>query len=151
MKVIFLTTFACLRKRLILFISLYGSYLHSMLDTAIIFQSFRTILKISTSDVSFFHKAFVYFCDITVLNFSKKTSFSNIYRNVAILRQNLRTLLPKPTMLCLRFVFLYILFRILSIFIFYCFVFFTIILLICIFVNLLHVFRNIVNLFYIFF
>ena len=32
---------------------------------------------------------------------------------------------------------------------FYCFVFFAIILLICIFVNLLHVFRNIVNLFYI--
>ena len=32
---------------------------------------------------------------------------------------------------------------------FYCFVFFAIILLIYIFVNLLHVFRNIVNLFYI--
>ena len=46
---------------------------------------------------------------------------------------------------------LYILFRILSIFIFYCFVFFAIILLICILVNLLHVFRNIVNLFYILF
>ena len=43
---------------------------------------------------------------------------------------------------------LYILFRILSIFIFYSFVFFAIILL-CIFVNLLHVFRNCVNLFYI--
>ena len=44
---------------------------------------------------------------------------------------------------------MYILFRILSVFIFYRFVFFAIILLICIFVNLLHVFRNIVNLFYI--
>ena len=44
---------------------------------------------------------------------------------------------------------LYIIFRILSIFIFYCFVFFAIILLICIFVNLLHVFRNFINLFYI--
>ena len=44
--------------------------------------------------------------------------------------------------------FLYILFRILPIFIFYCFVFFAIIFLTCIFVNLLHVFRNIVNLFY---
>ena len=44
---------------------------------------------------------------------------------------------------------LYILFRILSIFTFYCFVFFAIILLICIFVNLLHVFRNFVCLFYI--
>ena len=40
------------------------------------------------------------------------------------------------------------LFRILSIFVFYCFVFFAIILLICIFVNLLHVFTNFVNLFY---
>ena len=44
---------------------------------------------------------------------------------------------------------MYILFRILSIFIFYCFVFFDIILLICIFLTLLRVFRNFVNLFYI--
>ena len=44
---------------------------------------------------------------------------------------------------------LYILFRILLIFIFYCFVFFPIILLICIFVNLILVFTNCVNLFYI--
>ena len=44
---------------------------------------------------------------------------------------------------------LYILFRILSIFTFYCFVFFAVILLMCIFVNLLHVFRNFVYLFYI--
>ena len=44
---------------------------------------------------------------------------------------------------------LYILFRILLIFLFYCFVFFAIILLIYIFVNLLHVFKNFVNLFYI--
>ena len=125
---------------------------------------------------------------IIVLNFAKKTSFSNICRNVLILRQNLRILLPKPTLVCLLFVFwlsgfsitgfvikivftlileltfiafiiyfilklyifinvfiqnlakffrnvLYILFRILSIFIFYCFVFFAIILLMCIFVN----------------
>ena len=40
-------------------------------------------------------------------------------------------------------------FRILSILIFYCFVLFAIILLICMFVNLLYVFRNIVKLFYI--
>ena len=42
---------------------------------------------------------------------------------------------------------LYVLFRILSIFIFYCFVFFDIILFICVFVNLWRVFKNIVNLF----
>ena len=119
--------------------------------------------------------------NIIVLNFAKKTSFSNICRNVLILRQNLRILLPEPTMVCLLFVFwllgfsitgfvikmvltlllepicitfiiyfilklyifiiefiqnlakifrnvLYILFRILSIFIFHCFVFFAIIL-----------------------
>ena len=46
---------------------------------------------------------------------------------------------------------LYTLFRILSIFIFYCFVFVAIVLLICILVNLLRIFRNIVNLFYILF
>ena len=119
--------------------------------------------------------------NIIVLNFAKKTSFSNICRNVLILRQNLRILLPEPRMVCLLFVFwllgfsitgfvikivltlllepicitfiiyfilklyifiiefiqnlakifrnvLYILFRILSIFIFQCFVFFAIIL-----------------------
>ena len=44
---------------------------------------------------------------------------------------------------------MYILFRTLSIFIFYCFEFFVIILLVCIFVNLLHVFTNFVNQFYI--
>ena len=43
------------------------------------------------------------------------------------------------------------LFRILSMFIFYCFVFFAIISLMSIFLNLLHVFWNIVNLFYILF
>ena len=165
--------------------------------------SFRTILKMSTSDVSFFTRLLCVFAifNIIILNFAKRTSFSNICTNILILRQNLRLLLLKPTIVCL-FVFwllgisitgfvikivftlilglifitsiiyfiiklyifinvfiqkleiffrnfLYILFRILSIFIFYCFVFFAIILLIYIFVNLLHVFRNIVNLFYI--
>ena len=138
-----------------------------------------------------------------ILNFAKTTSFSNICTNILLLRQNLRLLLLKPTVVCL-FVFwllgisitgfvikivftlilglifitfiiyfilklyifinvfiqklaisfrnfLYILFRILSIFMFYCFVFFAIILSIYIFVKLLHVFRNIVNLFYILF
>ena len=161
-----------------------------MLDTVIISQSFRIILKISTSDVSFFTRLLCISAifNIIVLYFTKKTSFSNICRNVLILRQNLRILLPKPTLVCLLFVFwllgfsitgfvikivftlileltfiafiiyfflklcifinvfiqnlakffrnvLYILFRILSTFIFYCFVFFTIILLISIFVS----------------
>ena len=53
-KVIFLTNYTYLRKRLILFISLNSSYLPPFLYTIIIFQSFRTILKTSTSDVSFF-------------------------------------------------------------------------------------------------
>ena len=174
-----------------------------MLDTVIIFQSFRTILKISTSDGSFFTRLLCIFAifNIIILNFVKRASFSNICTNILILRQNLRLLLLKPTLVCL-FVFwllglsitgfvikivftlilglifitciiyfilklyifinvfiqklaifflnfLYILFRILSIFMFYCFGFFAIILLIYIFVNLLHVFRNIVNLFYI--
>ena len=91
-KVIFLTNYPCLRKCLILFISLNGSYLHSMLDTVIIFQSFRTILKTSTSDVSFFTRLLCIFAifNIIILNFAKRTSFSNICTNVLILRQNLR-------------------------------------------------------------
>ena len=106
-KVIFLTNFTCLTKRLILFISLNGSCLRSMLDAIIIFQSFRTILKISTSDVSFFTRLLCIFAifNIIVLNFAKRTSFSNICTNILILRQNLRILLPKLTMVCLLFVF----------------------------------------------
>ena len=174
-----------------------------MLDTVIIFQSFRTILKVSTSDVSFFTRLLCIFAifNMIILNFAKRTSFSNICTNILILRQNLRLLLLKPATVCLfdfwllgisitgfviKIVFtlilgstfitfiiyfilklyifinifiqklaiffrniLYILFRILLIFMFYCFVFFAIILLIYILVNLLHVFRNIVNSFYI--
>ena len=78
-----------------------------MLDTVIIFQSFRTVLKINTSDVRFFTKLLCIFAifNIIILNFATRTSFSNICTNVLILRQNLRLLLPKPTMVCLLFVF----------------------------------------------
>ena len=102
-KVIFLTNYTCLRKHLILFISLNGSYLGSMLDTVIIFQSFRTILIISTSDVSFFTRLLCIFAifNMIILNFVKRTPFSNICTNILILRQNLRLLLLKPTMVCL--------------------------------------------------
>ena len=107
LKVMFLTNITCLRKHLILFISVHGSYACSMLDKVIIFQSFRTILKISTSNVSFFVRLLCIYVifNIIVLNFAKKISFSNICRNVLILRQNLRNLPPKPTMICLLFVF----------------------------------------------
>ena len=199
----FLTNYNCLRKRLIMLISLNSSYLCSMSGTLIIFQFFRTILKIRSSNVSFFTRLLCIFAifNIIILNFAKRTSFSNIGTNVLILKQNLRLLLPKPKMVCLLFIFwvlglsitgfvikivvtlilglifiifiisftfklyilinvfiqkifrnaLYMLFRLFSMSIFYCFVwvFFTIILLICIFVNLLPVFGNIVNLFYI--
>ena len=85
------------------FISLNGSYLSSMLNSVIIFQTFRTILKISTSDVSFFLRLLSIFAIINniALNFAKKTSFSNICTNVSIIRQNLRILVPKSTMVCL--------------------------------------------------
>ena len=173
-----------------------------MIDTVIIFQSFRTILKIGTCDVSSFTRLLCIFAvfNIIILNFAKRTSFSNICTNVLILRQNLRPLLPKPTMawllvfwllglsitgfvikivftLILGLIFitfiiyfilklyifinvsiqnlaiflrniLYILFKLLSIFIFYCFVVFAIMLLICNFVNSLHIFRNIYFIFY---
>ena len=100
---IFLTNYTCLRKHLILFISLSGSYLCCMLDTVIVFQSFRTILKISTPDISFFTRLLCIFAifNMIILNFAKRTSFSNICTNILILRQNLRLLLLKPTMVCL--------------------------------------------------
>ena len=101
-KVILLYNFTCLKTRLILFISLNGSYFRSMLDAVIIFQSFGIILN-----VSFFTRLLRIFAifNITVLNFAKRTSFSNICTDVLILRQNLRILLPKPVMVCLLFIF----------------------------------------------
>ena len=74
-----------------------------MLNTIIFFQSFKTILKISTSNVCFFTRLLCIFTVFNkiVLNFHKKTFFSSICTNVLILRQNLRILLPKPTMVCL--------------------------------------------------
>ena len=77
LKVIFLTNFTCLRKRLILFISLNVSYLRSILDAITIFQSFRTILKISTSDVNFFTRLLCIFAivSIIVLTLQKMTFF----------------------------------------------------------------------------
>ena len=138
------------------------------------------------------YKNFIFILFLVLLLFYPKyfhhTSFSSLCRNVLILRQNLRILLPKSALVCLLFVFwllgfiitgfiikvvftltleltfitfmiyfilksyifihvfiqniakffrnvLYILFRILSIFIFYCFVLFAIILLICIFLK----------------
>ena len=107
LKVIFLTNFTCLRYRLILCISLHGSYLLSMLDTVIVFQSFRTILKISKSAVSSFKRLLRISAifNMIVLNFAKKTCFPSICRHVLILKQNLRFLPPKPIMVCLYKVF----------------------------------------------
>ena len=104
LKVIFLTNFTCLRK---LLVSLHGSYLCSMLDNVIIFQSFGTILKIGISYVSFFTRLLCIFAilNVIVLNFAKKTSFCNICRDVLILRQNFIILLPESTMFCLLFAF----------------------------------------------
>ena len=171
-----------------------------MLDTIIIFKSFKTILKISRSDVSFFTRPLCIFAifNIIILNFAKRTSFSNICTNILILR----LLLLKPTMVCpfvfwllgisitgfvikivftliLGLIFItFIIYFILKLYIFinvfiqklaifflgisckYCLgfyrylcftvlCFFAIILLTYIFVNLLYVFRNIANLFYI--
>ena len=78
-----------------------------MLDTVIIFQSFKTNLKISTSNVSFFTRLLCIFAifNIIILNLAKRTSFSNICANVLIQRRNLRLSLPKPTMFCLLFAF----------------------------------------------
>ena len=78
-KVIFLTNYTCLRKHLILFISLNGSLFMLYVRYSDNFQSFRTILKISTSDVSFFTRILCIFAifNIIILNFAKRTSFSN--------------------------------------------------------------------------
>ena len=74
-----------------------------MLDTLTIFQSLRTILRISKFDISFFTKLLCIFAIFTIiiLNFGKKTFFLTSVENVSILKQNLKILLPKPTMVCL--------------------------------------------------
>ena len=103
----FLTNYNCLRKRLIMLISLNGSYLCSMSGTVIIFQFFSTILKIRSSNVRFFTRLLCILAifNIIILNFAKRISFSNIGTNVLILKQNFRLLLPKPKMVCLMFTF----------------------------------------------
>ena len=99
------------------------------------------------------------------LNFAKTTSFSNICTNILILRQNLRLLLLKPTVVCL-FVFwllgisitgfvIKIVFTLILGLIFITFIIYFILKLyifINVFIQKLAIsFRNIVNLFYILF
>ena len=68
----------CFRKFFILYISRSSTFSRSNLNTYIAFQSFRTILQLNTSEISFFYKGLCIFAILSInsLNFPK----SNVQR-----------------------------------------------------------------------
>ena len=77
---ILLTKSTCFRKFFILFISRSSTFSCSNLNAYIAFQSFRTILQLNTSEISFFYKDLCIFAILSInsLNFPK----SNVQRIV---------------------------------------------------------------------
>ena len=70
---ILLTKSTCFRKFFILYISRNSTFSRSNLNKYIAFQSFRTILQLNTSEVSFFYEGLCVFAifSINSLNFLK--------------------------------------------------------------------------------
>ena len=68
----------------ILYISRSSTFLCSNLSTCIVFQSFRTILLLNTSEVSFFNKGLCIFAILstTALNFPKSNVQRNFFQNI---------------------------------------------------------------------
>ena len=85
---ILLTKSTCFRKFLILHISRSSTFLRSNLNTYIAFQSFRAILQLNTSEISFFYKGLCIFAILSInsLNFRKsnfqRIFFQNIFKQI---------------------------------------------------------------------
>ena len=73
--IILLTKLACFRKICTLYIWWSGAFLCSNSNTCIVFQPFRIILLLNTSEVSFFTKALCIFAILSTiaLNFPRST------------------------------------------------------------------------------
>ena len=82
--IILLTKLTCIRKFFILYISRSSTFLHSNLNAYIVFQSFRTILLLNKSEVSFFTKGLCIFAilNIIALNFPKSNLHRSLFQNI---------------------------------------------------------------------
>ena len=91
--VILLSKLTCLTEFFILYISRNSKSLRSSLNTYITFQSFRTMLLLKTSEVSFFTNSICVFAmlSIIVLHFSRSNVQTNCFTNIL---QKFRKFLP---------------------------------------------------------
>ena len=79
--IILLTKLASIRKFFILYILQSSTFLCSNLNTYLVFQSFRTILLLNESEVSFFTKDLCIF-GIIAPNFPKFNIHRNLFQNI---------------------------------------------------------------------
>ena len=75
-----LNKLTCIRKFFILYISRSSTFLRSNVNAYIVFQSFRTILLLSKSEVSFFTKGLCTFAILSII--ALKFPKSNVHRNL---------------------------------------------------------------------
>ena len=90
---ILLTKSTCFRKFFILYISRSCTFPRSNVDTYIAFQSFRTILQLNTSEISFFYKGLCIFAILSInsVNFPKsnvqRIFLQNIFKKIGNVSQ----------------------------------------------------------------
>ena len=84
MIIILLTKLTCFRKFFILYISRSSAFSCCNLDTHIVFQSFRAILLLKASEISFFTQGLCIFpiLSIIALNFPKSNVQRNLFQNI---------------------------------------------------------------------
>ena len=84
MIIILLTKLTCFRKFFILYISRSSAFSCCNLDTYIVFQSFRAILLLKASEISFFTQGLCIFpiLSIIALNFPKSNVQRNLFQNI---------------------------------------------------------------------
>ena len=82
--IILLTKLTCFRKFFILYISRSSAFSCCNLNTYIVFQSFRAILLLKASEISFFTQGLYIFpiLSIIALNFPKSNVQRNLFQNI---------------------------------------------------------------------
>ena len=81
--IILLTKLTCFRKFFILYISQSSAFLRCNLNTCIVFQAFRAILLLNTSEVSFYTKGSCIFAILNIIafNFPKSNVQRKVFQN----------------------------------------------------------------------
>ena len=99
---ILLTKSTCFRKFFISYISRSSTFSRSNLNTYIAFQSFRTILQLNASEISFFYKGLCIFAILSInsLNFPKsnvrRIFLQNIFKKIGNVSQIFRFIFFVP-------------------------------------------------------